>query len=206
MLDDLPEAGLCFDVAHARQVDPSMIESLQMLREFQGRLGEVHASGVTTRSIHGPISDAARFAYGGIADLIPETVPIILESPVDGLMIREEINFARTAFSLWFDRLRADIDDVLDLKIPVLQAENFFKILQMTNSRLSDFETVISNLPSGGAFRPGGAFLSARDLLGKLSEEQKYELKQHLFGRVREIAQEYPDLRSKFHEQFASVE
>src|SRR5271169_4744734 len=57
--DVLPLAGLCFDVAHARQVDPSMVESAQILRDFKDRVREVHASGVTTRSVHGAISSAA---------------------------------------------------------------------------------------------------------------------------------------------------
>jgi hypothetical protein len=204
----LPEAGLCFDVAHARQVDPSMIESAQILREFKDRLHEVHASGVSTRSIHAPISAAARFAYSSIAGLIPETLPIILESPVDEAMIHDEIDFARQAFSL-FDRLRSDIDDVLDLKIPALrkpQAENFLKILRMTQVKLSDFDNVISNLPTGGAFSSDDVLFSARDLLEKLSEEQKCQLKEYLFHLVKALAKEYPDLRSEFREQFASVE
>jgi hypothetical protein len=44
------------------------------------------------------------------------------------------------------------------------------------------------------------------DLLGKLSEDQKIQLKRHLFDRLRELAQEYPDLKSEFRDQFASVE
>ncbi len=209
VFDNLPDAGFCFDVAHARQVDPSMIESARMLREFKDRLRQVHASGVSTRSIHGPISAAASFAYSSIAHLISEKLPIILESPVDESMIPDEIKFARSAFSPWLDRLRADIDDVLDLKIEVLrktQVENFLKILHMTHVRLSDFENVISNIPSGGAFSSGDVFLSARDLLSKLSEEQKHQLQQYLLDLVKGIAREYPDLRAQFREQFVSVE
>ncbi len=95
----LPEAGFCFDAAHARQVDPSMVESAQILRDFQDRVREIHASSVTTRSVHGPISEAARSAYSGIAHLIPKKLPIILETPVEESMIPAEIEFARAAFS-----------------------------------------------------------------------------------------------------------
>ena len=49
IFDSLPEAGFCFDVAHARQVDPSMIEAAQILNAFASRVRQVHASGVTTR-------------------------------------------------------------------------------------------------------------------------------------------------------------
>ena len=206
--DALPDAGLCFDVAHARQVDPSMIESAQILREFSGRLREVHASGVTTRSVHAQISEAARCAFSEIAHLIPDTVPIILESPVGESLIPEEIECARTAFSPWFNRLRIEIDDVLDLKIESLrrhQAENFFKILQMTNISLRDFESVISQLPTGGTYSAGDAFLSARDLLDRLSDIQKIQLREHLYRRVKDLAREYPDLTSTFHNQFVGV-
>ena len=205
----LPEAGLCFDVAHARQVDPSMIEAAQILKAFGGRLREVHASGVTTRSTHGLISTAACSAYSGVAHLIPEAVPVILESPVNESMIHDEINFARDAFSPWLEKLQNDIDDVLDLKVETLrrtQAENFLKILRMTNVKMSDFEDVISHLPTGGAFRSGEIFFTARDLLNKLSEGQKMQLKRYLFNRLSELAQEYPDLKSEFREQFASVD
>jgi len=207
--DTLPDAGLCFDVAHARQVDPSMIESAHILHEFGNRIREIHASAVTTRSVHAPISEAACSAFSSVAHLIPEAAPIILESPVDECMIPEEINCARIAFSPWLSRLRADIDDVLDLKIESLrrhQAENFFQNLQMTNISLADFEAVISHLRSGGAFSPGDVLLGARDMLDRLSDEQKFQLRDHLYRRVKELAREYPDLRSTFPMQFAAVD
>lgn len=207
--DNLPDAGLCLDVAHGRQVDPTMIEAAHILRDYRGRLREIHASGVTTRSIHAPISDAGRSAYSSIAHLIPETLPVILESPVEEAMIPAEIDFARAAFSPWLERLRTEIDDVLDIRVDCLrrqQAENFFKILQLTHINLCDFEAVISHLPSGGAFQADDALLSARDLLERLSSTEKIQLKRYLFERAREIAREYPDLKSAFREQFANVE
>lgn len=211
IFDRLPQARLCFDVAHARQVDPSMIESAQILKAFRERLQEVHASGVTTRSVHGLISAAASSAYRSVAHLVPETVPVILESPVDESMIQAEIDFARDAFSPWLDRLRADIDDVLDMKIETLrkaQAESFLRILRRTHVTFNDhdFEKVISHLPSGGAFAPADMLSTAHDLLNKLSESQKTRLKSYLYDRLRELAREYPDLKSEFLEQFSSVE
>jgi sugar phosphate isomerase/epimerase len=206
--EDLPNAGLCFDVAHARQVDPTMVESAQILLDFAGRLREVHASGVTTRSVHGAISSAAGSAYAGIAHLIPEGVPIILESPIEESSIVQEIEFARKVFSPWLERLLTDVDDVLDIKIDSLrrrQAENFLKILQMTRINLQDFEAVITHLPTGGPYNPGDVFLSARDLWTRLSDREKTQLQEHLLRRIREIAREYPELKSKFHEQFANV-
>jgi len=204
----LPNAGLCFDVAHARQVDPSMVEATQILVDFGDRLREIHASGVTTRSVHGVISNAAGSAYAGIAHLIPHGVPIILESPVQESSIVEEIAFARNVFSPWLERLLTDVDDVLDVKIDSLrkrQAENFLSILKMTRISLQDFEAVITHLPTGGPYNPGDILLSARDLWARLSDLEKTQLQEHLLRRMREIAREYPELKSKFQEQFADV-
>src|SRR5204863_691204 len=137
---------------------PSMIEAAQILNAFASRVRQVHASGVTTRSIHGLISAAASSAYSSIAHLIPQGVPIILESPVEESMIHSEINFARDAFSPWLEKLRTDIDDVLDLKVEALrrtQVENFLKFLRMTHVKFSDFENVIGHLPTGGASNSG---------------------------------------------------
>jgi len=205
----LPEAGLCFDVAHARQVDPSMVESAAILRQFQDRLREVHASGVTTLSTHAAISAAAHSAYSSLAGLIPESVPIILESPVPEALIQSEIDFARSAFSPWLLRLQTDVDDVFDLKVPILrktQARNFLEILRMIHARLSDFETVVSQLPTGGSFARGDLLFSARLLYDRLSEQDRDLLRRHLLRQVKKIALEFPDLKRDYPEQFASVE
>lgn len=208
IFDNLPEAGLCFDVAHARQVDPTMMEAAHILRHFGERIREIHASGVRTSSTHGPISTAASLAYSSVAHLIPERAPIILESPVSGEHISSEILFAQSAFSPWLNKLRTEIDYVLNLKIDGLrktQAECFFSTLQMSRIKLSDFEDVISRLPTGGAYRNGNVLLSSRELFDKLSEAQKAELKEHLLCRIRQLASEFPDLRVKFRDQFATI-
>jgi hypothetical protein len=208
IFDNLPEARLCFDVAHARQIDPTMVEAAQMLRDFNSRISEVHVSGVTARSTHGPISTAASFAYSGVAHLVPAAVPIILESPVDESLISNELHFAADAFNPWLERLRADIDDVFDLKVDTLrksQVENFLRILQMTQIKLNDFENVVGHLPSGGALESHSAFMSSRDLLNRLSDEQKCQLRSYLIHLVSRLALEFPDLKSKFREQFLSV-
>jgi hypothetical protein len=46
IFDWLPEARFCFDIGHARQVDPSMTESSLLLEAFGDRLAEVHISEV----------------------------------------------------------------------------------------------------------------------------------------------------------------
>jgi hypothetical protein len=97
----LPKAQFCFDIGHARQVDPTMTESMLLLEEFADRLAEVHMSEVNTASRHDPISLNAVSAFASVASLIPEHVPIILESLIDQGQsdIETEISRARDVFA-----------------------------------------------------------------------------------------------------------
>ena len=79
----LPAARFCFDVGHARQVDPSMTEAALLVRCFQDRLCEVHMSEVNTASRHDPISKNAVNAFRTVMSSIAEDIPIILESLID---------------------------------------------------------------------------------------------------------------------------
>lgn len=79
----LPLAGFCFDVGHARQVDPSMTEAALLLHAFRDRLAEVHMSEVNTASRHDPISPNAVLAFSSVMSAIDFDVPIILESLID---------------------------------------------------------------------------------------------------------------------------
>jgi hypothetical protein len=105
--DRLPEARLCFDLAHARQIDPTMTEAYLILREFGDRLAEVHLSEVNSASRHEPISHVAMLAYRQVASLIPMSVPVILESIVAADFINDEIDAAHE--SLAFDGPRPRI-------------------------------------------------------------------------------------------------
>ena len=78
-----PEAGFCLDLGHVRQIDPSMVEAYRMLRQLGSRLREVHLSDVGEDSRHGRISFGAQIAFRSIAGLIPETVPVVIESVLD---------------------------------------------------------------------------------------------------------------------------
>src|SRR5450759_1547757 len=49
VFDELPEAGFCFDIGHARQVDSTMTEAYFLLRHFGGRLRQLHVSAVNTK-------------------------------------------------------------------------------------------------------------------------------------------------------------
>jgi hypothetical protein len=82
VFDELPEASLCFDIGHARQVDSTMTEAHFILKHFGNRLRQVHVSEVNTRSKHDPLSLASILAFREVASLIKEDVPLILETPV----------------------------------------------------------------------------------------------------------------------------
>jgi len=102
MFDWLPEARFCFDIGHARQVDPSMTESSLLLEAFGDRLAEVHISEVNTASRHDPISANAVIAFQSVAKHIPEEVPIVLEALIDKGQseIQREVQRAREALSV----------------------------------------------------------------------------------------------------------
>ena len=92
----LPEAGLCFDVAHARQVDPSMVEAFRILRMHGHRVRQIHVSEVGTSSRHTRLTPSGLRDLSRIVHLIAPGVPVILESPVVSQAIGTEIAAARS--------------------------------------------------------------------------------------------------------------
>jgi len=93
----LPEASLCFDIGHARQVDPTMSEAELILKTFQRRIRQVHVSSVGSKSNHEPLNFGATRAFQRVAHLLPADTPIILETPVLREQLHEEILAARDA-------------------------------------------------------------------------------------------------------------
>jgi hypothetical protein len=96
----LPRARLCFDLGHCRQVDPTMNEAFLILRDFGTRLKQLHVSEVNSRSTHDPLSDVSTRSFEKISHLIPEHIPVILESPVTEAEVDAEIDRARLALPL----------------------------------------------------------------------------------------------------------
>jgi hypothetical protein len=95
---ELPEARFCLDLAHAKQVDPSMIECVKMLRQFKDRLLQFHISDVTSDSKHTSINVEAILAFRKISSLIPENIPFIIESPVPEWYIGRELMYMSSIF------------------------------------------------------------------------------------------------------------
>jgi hypothetical protein len=98
----LPDARFCFDIGHARQVDPTMTEAAFLLKNFGTRLAEVHISEVNTASRHDPISRNAMSAFQRVASYIPQDIPIILEPLIDEGQseLDVEVRRARQALSV----------------------------------------------------------------------------------------------------------
>lgn len=95
----LPDASFCFDIAHAKQVDPTMTEAYFMITKFKNRLREIHISSVNTQSKHEPLNFESLIAFKTMAEFIPEDIPIILESPVSHDSIEIEMNVAEYILS-----------------------------------------------------------------------------------------------------------
>jgi hypothetical protein len=80
LFEALPAARLCFDVAHAKAVDPSMEVGAALLSTFATRLSHVHLSSLDDGQSHVPLTrdDEALFS-----DLLRRCadVPWILEAP-----------------------------------------------------------------------------------------------------------------------------
>lgn len=95
----LPNASFCFDIGHARQVDPTMSEACSILQRFNAKIQQVHVSEVNTQSKHDALSLESILAFQKVAHLIPADVPLILESRVDESEIEQELQSALSALS-----------------------------------------------------------------------------------------------------------
>jgi hypothetical protein len=95
----LPQASFCFDIGHARQVDPTMSEAAAILQSYGERLRQLHISEVNSQSQHDALSFESVLAFRRVAHLIPESVPVIVESRVSGNEVEEEIQSARIALN-----------------------------------------------------------------------------------------------------------
>lgn len=99
VFDRLPGASFCFDIGHARQVDPTMNEAVRILRSFKHRLQQVHISEVNSQSRHDPLTFGAIQAFRRVSHLIPEAVPIVIESRVSEAELVIEVSNASKALT-----------------------------------------------------------------------------------------------------------
>jgi hypothetical protein len=99
IFEAVPDASFCFDIGHARQVDPTMSEASAILHRFRDRIRQLHVSEVNTQSKHDPLSFESILAFHKVSHLVPADVPVILESRVEESEINAEIESALNALS-----------------------------------------------------------------------------------------------------------
>jgi hypothetical protein len=89
---NLPQARLCLDVAHARQLDTTLVVLSSIMRTFDDRIAEIHISELDSRCRHQPMSNAAVQDYQQIIGRCFRTAPVIVESMLDGKRRSERMN------------------------------------------------------------------------------------------------------------------
>jgi hypothetical protein len=80
---ELPAAGLCFDIAHAKDVDPTMGAAVEILDRLSGRLRHVHISSLDEAQHHVPLTAEDEELFAPILERCRD-VPWILEAPPPG--------------------------------------------------------------------------------------------------------------------------
>lgn len=149
IFEQLPEAGLCLDLAHARQVDPSMVEAYRLVKRHNGKIREVHLSDLNARSAHVPLNLPALEAYREVAALIPRNAPVILETPVGCEEVPFQLGLAKLLF-LWADitygravrsRWERSLEDTLLQRFSRLSshAAGWHRTFARPEMRLNDF-------------------------------------------------------------------
>jgi hypothetical protein len=98
--EQLPDAGFCFDIGHARQVDPTKTVADELLRAFSGRLTELHISEVNEQCRHVGISASAKRAFRSVASQISGDIPVIIESMIEADAIDGELEMALASLVL----------------------------------------------------------------------------------------------------------
>jgi Xylose isomerase-like TIM barrel len=77
---DLPEAGLCFDIAHAWSIDETMAAGVELLDAFRSRLRHLHVSSLSPKLHHEPLTEEHEELFMPLLQRCLD-VPWILEAP-----------------------------------------------------------------------------------------------------------------------------
>jgi hypothetical protein len=205
IFEHLPAASLCFDLGHARQVDPTMTEAILILKQFKDRVKQLHVSEVDSESKHERLSFESILAFQKVANFLPEGVPAILETPVREAELETEVEIAKQALShdATVVKLEAAIKGVFSGSAQRRhRLTAFLNTLRLARITLYDVDLVISHLPIGEPFQRGNAFRNPMDLYAILPDVEKRELTEYYFGLVQRIAAEDADLTRQFPEQF----
>ena len=92
-----PRPGCASTSGMLARSNTSMTEAYRIVRDFSAKIEQIHISVVGTSSRHDLISPSAAQAFRRVASLIPDTIPAILETPVNREQIRAQLHLAATA-------------------------------------------------------------------------------------------------------------
>ena len=94
----LPAAEWCFDVGHARQVDPTMDLAKHLLDAFGDRLAEIHMSVVLPCGKHSNLTEEAADDYRKLFKGMKVRVPVILETLLVDESMKRDVELASAIF------------------------------------------------------------------------------------------------------------
>jgi hypothetical protein len=77
---ELPDARLCLDLAHAKDVDPSLAVAATIVQRFSSRLSHIHLSSLDAAQHHVPLTRDDETLFGTVLARCRD-VPWILEAP-----------------------------------------------------------------------------------------------------------------------------
>jgi len=97
VMDQLPDAKVCFDIAHVYQVDPTLLEAHRMIRAVGDRIGQIHLSQLDHACRHEALSRGIVMEFARLAPLLPQ-IAVILESVVTPDLIARQLDLARACF------------------------------------------------------------------------------------------------------------
>ena len=89
---ELPEARLCLDVAHARQLDTTLGVLTEIIVKFLSKIAEIHISELDSNCAHQLMSVTSVMDYRQVANRFRPTMPIIIESMLDNVDTRTRLN------------------------------------------------------------------------------------------------------------------
>lgn len=95
ILAHLPEARLCFDIAHARHIDNSMSVARAILEQFNNIITQLHISDVDANCRHNSISESAIQDFRKVSKLIPSDAAVIIETIMESVDINTELESAK---------------------------------------------------------------------------------------------------------------
>lgn len=94
VFEHLPDARLCFDIAHARQIDKTMGLAREILDRYSLLIDQVHISDVDKNCRHNSISESAIKDFRMVSGLIPTNAAIIIETIMESVDITAELRSA----------------------------------------------------------------------------------------------------------------